>query len=57
MSQNSKYGFIDKKGKVVIPCQYDDVRGFENGMAKVSLNGEIIFGEPFCIDKTGKRID
>ncbi|NSM10424.1 WG repeat-containing protein [Moraxella bovoculi] len=34
MSQNNKYGFIDKTGKVVIPYQYDDVRGFENGVAK-----------------------
>ncbi|WP_435933194.1 WG repeat-containing protein [Moraxella bovoculi] len=29
MSQNSKYGFIDKTDKVVIPYQYDDVRGLK----------------------------
>ena len=25
MKRNEKYGFIDKKGKQVIPCLYDDV--------------------------------
>ena len=57
VKQNDKWGFVDKAGKVVIPFQYDDVRGFENGMAEALLNGEIIFSEPFYIDKTGKRID
>ena len=31
----SKYGFIDKSGKVVIELQYDYVSDFSEGLAKV----------------------
>jgi len=31
----SKYGFIDKSGKVVIEPQFDEVRAFSEGLAKV----------------------
>ena len=38
--KNSKSGFIDKTGKEVIPLQFDIANDFENGRAKVKLNGE-----------------
>jgi len=30
-----KFGFIDKAGKIVIPCIYEDVFDFSEGMAAV----------------------
>lgn len=32
---NGKYGFIDKTGEEVIPCIYDDVHDFKDGLALV----------------------
>lgn len=38
VKKNGKWGFIDKKGNVVIPSKYDDSRDFEeDGMAFVKL--------------------
>ncbi len=39
VAQNRKYGFVDTKGKVVIPFKYDNVNSFQNGIAKVWVNG------------------
>lgn len=33
-----KFGFIDKTGKLVIDCVYDDVCSFQNGLARVKKN-------------------
>ena len=33
--ENLKYGFIDKTGHLVIPCQYDDAGDFSEGLASV----------------------
>lgn len=46
-----KWGFVDKTGKEVIPLKYDWTTIFENGKAKVGLNGR-----EFYIDKTGKEV-
>jgi len=46
-----KWGFVDKNGVEVVPCKYDKVNDFHEGMAKVSLNGK--FG---YVDKSGKVI-
>ena len=35
---NGKYGFIDKSGRLVIPCKYDDSESFSDGLAAVKLN-------------------
>lgn len=35
-----KWGFIDKNGKEVIPCKYDDASGFSEGLAQVKKNGK-----------------
>lgn len=36
---NGKYGFIDRNGNQIIPCIYDDVKDFNEGVAPVKLNG------------------
>ena len=37
-NRNSEWGFINTKGEEVIPCIYDDVSNFSDGLACVSLN-------------------
>ena len=44
---NRKWGFIDETEKLIIPCKYDHVYGFVEGLAAVWLNGKGGF-----IDKT-----
>lgn len=46
-----KWGFIDKNGKEIIPFQYEDTLGFNEGLASVRKNKK--YG---VIDKTGKWI-
>ncbi|MDI9476342.1 MAG: WG repeat-containing protein, partial [Bacillota bacterium] len=48
---NSKYGYINKKGKEVIPLKYDTAWSFYQEFALVELNGKYGY-----IDKTGKEI-
>ncbi len=38
--QNGKYGFISKKGEMVIPCQYEDALFFSDGIAIVCQEGK-----------------
>lgn len=50
--KGKKWGFIDEKGKIVIPIQYDDVDYFRpSGLCAVTKNGKSGF-----IDKSGKEI-
>lgn len=49
---NGKYGFIDKTGKVVIPCQWEFVESFSEGLAAVNDKDDK-YG---FIDKTGKLV-
>jgi KWG Leptospira. len=39
--QNNRWGFLDSKGKEIIPIMYDDVYEYHNGYAAVLLNGRI----------------
>lgn len=48
---SGKYGFIDENGKVVIPFEYEYVRGFNEGLACVKKNGKYGF-----IDKSNKTV-
>lgn len=47
---NGKWGFINKKGELVIPCLFDKTFPFSDGYAKVVLNGKWCF-----IDKEGNE--
>lgn len=49
--RKKKYGFMDKDGREVIPCKYDFVEGFKEGLAKVRLNKKYGF-----IDISGKEV-
>ena len=49
---NGKWGAIDAKGNVVIPCQYDSLVDFnKKGIAEVKKDGE-----EFLIDTKGNRV-
>ena len=48
---NDKWGFIDKSGRLVIPCKYDDSGSFREGLARVHLNDKWGF-----IDKSGSEV-
>lgn len=54
-SKNERWGFIDKTGKLVIPCVYTDAMSFRNGLAIVSVTP---WRSRKCryIDRTGKTI-
>ena len=47
-----RYGFMNEKGKIVVPCKYSFVEPFNsNGLAAVALNNRFGF-----IDKHGKEV-
>jgi hypothetical protein len=48
---NFKFGFIDKTGKLVIPCKWNTAFDFSEGLAKVEDHGKFGF-----IDKTGRLV-
>ena len=48
---NGKWGYIDKKGDVIIPLEYDYADVFQGALAQVKLNGEYVY-----IDRTGRRV-
>lgn len=50
-TEDGKYGFVNEKGKVVIPFKYSFVWNFRGGLAAVQLDD--LFG---FIDKTGKTV-
>ncbi|NGQ94220.1 hypothetical protein G3578_03405 [Brevibacillus sp. SYP-B805] len=49
--EKEQYGFIDTNGKVVIKAIYEEVSGFNEGLAAVKKNGKWGY-----IDKTGKEV-
>ena len=48
---DEKWGYIDNKGNVVIPLEYDYADVFQGGVAQVKLNSEYVY-----IDRTGRRV-
>lgn len=50
--RDSLYGFIDRNGVEVIPCQYQKAYNFNDGIAMVRHNFEV-----FAIDTLGNRLD
>ena len=51
VKQNNKRGYINSKGKQIIPLQYDNAYPFKNGFADVSINHKF-----FVINKAGQAI-
>jgi hypothetical protein len=49
--KGDKCGYIDKKGKIVIPIQYDDADFFSEGLASVKINGKWGY-----VDKKGNMV-
>ena len=38
---DGKYGYINERGEMVIPCQYDSAGNFSsNGLARVKIDGK-----------------
>lgn len=57
VSRNTKFGFIDKTGKEIVPCKYDAVDVFKNGVARVSLGkDEVNYPNSKLVNKSGKEI-
>jgi len=64
--RNGKMGYANKFGQIVIPCEYDYAKWFENGKAQVTYNAKeyldldehkrVESDEWFIIDKEGNRI-
>ena len=48
---NNKFGYINRQGLVKFPIIYDSVSVFENGKARVKINGVDL-----TIDKNGNKI-
>ena len=46
MKLDGKYGFIDPTGNLVIPCKYDGVGSFSEGLAEVKLDGKWGYADP-----------
>jgi hypothetical protein len=60
-TDNLRWGYIDREGRVVIPTEFFDVGDFSEGMAQVNVGGEkkTSCGPPHnygYIDKTGAFI-
>jgi len=65
--RNGKMGYANRFGQVVIACEYDYVKWFENGKAEVTYSAKEYFDldehrvvesdEWFSIDKKGNRVD
>ena len=65
--RNGKMGYANKFGQIIIPCEYDYVKWFENGKAEVTYNAKEYFAlddhkrvesdEWFVIDKKGNKIN
>jgi hypothetical protein len=54
---NKRLGFIDKSGKIIIPCRWKKVNYFVNGCAKVSDSKKFPFRDKWVyIDKEGKIV-
>ena len=53
LNKRTKAGFVDKNGKIVIPCIYGEARQFSEGVAVIA---EKYNGWQYFIDKEGKRV-
>ncbi len=53
-SESSRWGFIDRTGRFTVPPQYYEVEAFSEGIARISVTGEV--GSTGYIDKTGQFV-
>lgn len=51
VTKGGKYGFVDAKGKLVIPTTFDEAHEFSDGLALIKMNGKYGY-----INKNGKVI-
>jgi hypothetical protein len=51
VEQGRKWGYIDKTGRVIIPCQFDSAANFSEGLAAVHIKEKTGY-----IDATGKFV-
>jgi hypothetical protein len=63
IKSRGKYGYLDKLGKLAVPCKFGSAEPFKEGVAPVSLDPEGDIGSSFglkqsfgYIDKTGKFV-
>ena len=54
--KNSRYGYVDKSGKLVVSCIYSMAEDFEDGCARVAKSVDSWSGEWGLIDTDGKEI-
>lgn len=52
VKKDEKYGYIDAKGKLVIPLKFDKAESFKNGYAKVEQEGK-----SFRINQYGTKVN
>lgn len=52
VKKDNKYGYIDSKGKLVIPLKFDKAESFKDGYAKVEQNGK-----SFRINQSGTKVN
>lgn len=51
VGRDGKYGYINRRGEVVVPLIYDNAQGFQDGLAMVKQGDET-----FWIDENGTRV-
>ncbi|MBK8953171.1 MAG: WG repeat-containing protein [Chitinophagaceae bacterium] len=51
VNKDGKWGYIDEKGKEIIPLKFSFAGSFDSGNAKVMVAGKWII-----IDKAGKKV-
>jgi hypothetical protein len=49
---DGKWGFINKKGAIVVPLKFERAESFQNGRARVKLDGQWRY-----VDRKGKPIE
>ena len=64
--RDGKWGFIDTVGREVVPCMYDGVDDFHEGMTRVNVGGgwrrtdedepSLSGGKTGFVDKTGREV-
>lgn len=56
VKKKGNYGYIDKKGKLVIPCKFGEVDNFINGTARIYKTDQLGNRRIGLINKKGKQI-